>query len=88
MAKFTDCDAWFEMWHDDKQCIIDTMVHNMQADLEAGYDYFGNSIKQQREEIDAYKADFDNQMSKFWTMTHEDVEKWCFYDLVRRGAIE
>ena len=44
MAKTKYTDDWFEMWHLDKEVILNTMVRNMTADLECGYDYFGKSI--------------------------------------------
>lgn len=78
---------WFEMWFEDKQCMIDTMVRNMQADLNAGYNYFGNSITQQREMIDSYKAEIDKQLDKFATMANESVNRWCYYDMKKRGVI-
>lgn len=78
---------WFEIWFEDKQCMIETMVHNMQADLNAGYNYFGNSITRQREMIDAYKAEIDKQLDKFATMTDEAVNRWCYYDMKKRGVI-
>lgn len=42
MARVTERDDWFEIWFTDKKAMIETMVHNMAADLENGYDYFGN----------------------------------------------
>ena len=88
MSRVSDRNDWFELWFEDKQCMINIMIHNMQADLEAGYDYFGNSIRKQREEIDEYKAEFDKQMDEFKTMDEKEVNRWCFYDMKKRGAIE
>lgn len=45
MARVTDRNDWFDIWFADKQGMIDCMTRNMAADLEAGYDYFGNSIR-------------------------------------------
>ena len=78
---------WFELWFCDKQCMINCMIRNMQADLDAGYDYFGNSIVKQRQEIETYKAEFDAQMLKFVDMTDEKVQRWCYYDMKKRGVI-
>ena len=80
---------WFEIWFDDKQAILDTMVRNMNSDLENGYDYFGSSIRKQRADIDEYKARFDEQMDRFKEMESDSkVNRWCYYDLKKRGAIE
>jgi len=78
---------WFEMWFNDKQSLLETMIKNMQADLDAGYNYFGNSIKGQRKAIDEYKAEFDSQVDAFKAMEEKQVERWCYYDMKKRGAI-
>ena len=78
---------WFEIWLDDKQSMLATMVKNMAADLEAGYDYFGSCITRQREMIAAYKAEFDAQLMAFSDMTEEKRNRWCYYDMLRRGVI-
>lgn len=79
---------WFEIWYEDKQSILDTMVRNMASDLDHGYDYFGKSIREQREDIDRYKTQFDEEMKGFRTMDESKIQHWCYYDLKRRGAIE
>lgn len=86
--RVTDRDDWFELWFEDKQSMIDIMVSNMISDLANGYDYFGKSITEQRQMIDDYKKDFDATVEKFKTMTDTEVNRWCFYDLKKRGAIE
>ena len=87
MSRITDRTDWFEIWFEDKQSIINTMVGNMTADLNAGYDYFGKAIQNQRNEIENYKNEFDKQMMEFASMDEKTVNRWCFYDLKRRGAI-
>lgn len=88
MSRVSDRNDWFELWFSDKQCMVETMVKNMQADLNAGYDYFGNSIRKQMKQIDEYKAEFDKQLDEFKTMEEKEVNRWCFYDMKKRGAIE
>lgn len=88
MAKTKYTDNWFEMWHLDKEVILNTMVRNMTADLECGYDYFGKSITEQREAIEVYKAKFDAEVMSFAEKTDEQRNKWCYYDMLRRGVIE
>lgn len=86
-AKITDRNDWFDLWYEDKQVMIATMTRNMAADLAAGYDYFGNSITGQRREIERYKAQFDAEIDAFKSMDETAVNRWCFYDLKKRGAI-
>lgn len=78
---------WFEIWWEDKQSMLNTMLRNMNADLECGYNYFGNSIRMQKEKIEAYKQEMDFQIEKFKEMDEKKVQRWCYYDLKKRGAI-
>lgn len=78
---------WFEIWYEDKTAMLNTMLRNMVSDLEVGYNYFGKCITKQREEIDAYKAQFDREMDEFKYMEDKAVRRWCYYDLKKRGAI-
>jgi len=78
---------WFELWFDDKESMLNTMVKNMASDLNAGYDYFGDCIKRQTEAIANYKAEFDRQLMSFADMDEGKRNRWCYYDLLRRGAI-
>ena len=77
-----------KMWVEDKQSILGCMISNMTSDLEAGYDYFGKSIKEQRGMIDAYKYQMDSEMEYLKTLTDKQAQRWCKIDLVKRGAIE
>lgn len=86
-VRISDRDDWFELWFEDKQAILETMINNMASDLENGYDYFGKSISGQREMIEAYKKDIDNTMDMFKSMEEKQVNRWCFYDMKKRGAI-
>lgn len=85
MAK--EATNWFEIWFQDKESMLETMVRNMTADLNAGYNYFGNCIKQQRETINEYRNQFDHQMDEFKLMDDAKVNRWCYYDLKKRGVI-
>ena len=87
-ARISDCDNWFEMWFQDKKEMLATMISNMAADLNAGYDLYGASITKQQQMIDEYRKDFEDQMDKFKEMEDRQVNRWCFYDLKKRGAIE
>ena len=78
---------WFEIWFDDKQAMIETMARNIQSDLDAGYNYYGRSITLQRFDLSEYKAKFELQIDEFKKMTDSEVNRWCYYDLKKRGAI-
>ena len=79
---------FFKLWLEDRQCILATMIKNLAADLSAGYDYFGRSAVSQREEIEDYKRNTDNQLDAFVNMTDAQVNRWCRFDLIKRGVIE
>ena len=87
-TKISDRIDWFELWQDDRECMLSTMIRNMAADLNAGYDYFGRCITNQREEIENYKKETESAFDLFKSMTEEQVNRWCFYDLKKRGVIE
>ena len=56
--------------------------------MEAGYDYFGNCIQNQKRQLDEYKQKFDEQLMAFADMEDGKRNRWCYYDLLRRGAIK
>ena len=78
---------WFEIWFADQESILETMVRNMAADLDSGYNYFGNCISKQRDDIDRHKKAFDQQMLAFADMDDKKMNRWCYFDLRRRGVI-
>lgn len=86
-SSIRDRDDWFDVWFEDRQSILETMIRNMASDLSNGYSYWGTSIVRQREDIERYKAETDTQMDKFKDMEEKAVNRWCFYDLKKRGAI-
>lgn len=88
MSRVTDRTDWFDIWFEDKQGMLSTMIRNMSADLDCGYDYFGKSISHQRESIEEYKKEFDREMEQFKTMDEKQVNRWCFYDMKKRSVIE
>lgn len=80
---------YFKIWLDYEKSILDTMVENMVFNLEAGYDYFGTSIEKQKAEIENYKHQVDDQLEIMAKFSHDPkINKWCYMDLIRRGAIE
>lgn len=87
MARITDRNDWFDVWFEDRESILNTMVRNMVSDLNAGYDYFGQSITKQKKEIAEYKAHTDKTLDMFKDMDEKAVNRWCFYELKKHGAI-
>ena len=88
MCKYSDNKGeWFEMWYSDKKWILSIMYRNMASDLDNGYNPMGKSIREQKTMIDNYEQDINNTLEKFSTMEEKQVDIWCFYDLLKRGAI-
>lgn len=86
-CRISDRDDWFSVWQDDKESILQAMISNITSDLNAGYDYFGKSIVEQHKTIEKYKSDIDATYDLFKSMDEKEVNRWCFYDLKKRGAI-
>ena len=87
-SKLRERDDWFDLWFEDKKSMVSTMVQNMASDLKAGYDFFGDCIKGQRKAIEDYKEDIDRTLDMFKAMDEAAVNRWCFYDMKKRGAID
>lgn len=87
MARITERNDWFGIWYDDKCAMIETMTRNMQADLEAGYNPAGHSIRKQTVEIEEYEMRFDREMELLKYMDWGKVQHWCYMDLKKRGVI-
>ena len=78
---------WFVLWCEDKESIINTMARNMAADLEVGYNYFGNSIQRQIKEINEYRAAYNAELDKIAGMEPSRVNHYCYIKLLQAGAI-
>lgn len=68
--------------------IIETMIRNMLADLDAGYDFHGGGIGTQLQYVEEYYEDFRNKLKEFKDMRELDINKWCYKDMIERGAME
>ena len=87
MARITDRNDWFDVWFEDRESILNTMIRNMTSDLNAGYDYSGQNITKQKKEIAEYKVQTDKTLDMFKDMDEKAVNRWCFYELKKHGAI-
>lgn len=88
VSRITDRDDWFDIWYADRQSMVDIMVSNMVSDLSNGYDYFDACMVKQRRDIESYKKDTNRTLDLFKTMDEKAVNRWCFYDMKKRGVIE
>lgn len=78
---------WFEIWFEDKECILETMRRNMKADLDAGYEPNGHCIRKQVVDIEEYEMKFDREVEMLKMMDEKATKHWCYLDLKKRGAI-
>lgn len=87
MARINDSDNWFDFYCADKESMIATMYSNMNADIEAGWNPHGAGITKQRQDIQEYTRDYYDKLDMFKTMDDKAVNRWCYYDLKKCGAI-
>lgn len=78
---------WQEIFVADKESIINIRLINLAADLEAGYNPDGACVRAQREAIEAYRAQFEAELDALALMDNARAERWCYYNLKKRGAI-
>ena len=78
---------WFEMWRADKESMLATMVKNMSADLDVGYDFNGSCIQRQRSEIEKYEKDYQTLLNLISLMEPNKVQHFCYVQLLKSGAI-
>ena len=86
--RYNKNENYVDMWNSDKKCMISTMYKNMNADLQCGYDPLGKSITDQKNMIDNYIKEYHAILDKFVFMTDEEANKFCYYDMIKRGVIE
>lgn len=82
-----DYDSWFDCWYSDKKDMLNIMYYNMTADLDAGYNPLGDCIKRQKQMIAEYEQSINDALMSFVDMDDKKRDRWCFYDMLRRGAI-
>lgn len=86
-ARLSDRDDWFILWEEDKNAMLETMQANLASDLAAGYNPYGLAIMNQRNDIAVYMRGIADAYDMFKTMDETSINRWCFYDLKKRGAI-
>ena len=80
-------ETWYEIWDADKRGIISTMYRNLAADLQCGYNPMGATIEREKQEIRDYESAYKSALDSFKTMTDDEVNRWCFFELKKSGAI-
>lgn len=86
--RVTDRNDWEDLWNMDKKNIIATMYSNMSDDLKAGWNILSPAINRQKVDIANYENAYVDTLYKLATMTPEEANRWCFYDMKARGIIE
>ena len=86
--KYMDYESWFECWYSDSKNILAIMYSNMNSDIKAGYDVMGNTIKKELQEIEEYRAYINNTLDKFVSMDEKQIEKYCYFECLKKGCIE
>lgn len=68
--------------------ILKTMCRNLMDDLDAGYDYFSDNCRYQRDAIDRRRLVFENNLRDLKRMPESDAQEWCQSRLKSLGAID
>jgi hypothetical protein len=87
IRKVAGRDDWFDVWYDDNRIVLLTMYENLASDLRAGYKIEGNSVKKQQATIQEYIEDINGCLEWAKETTPNYLNRWCYNDLVKRGAI-
>lgn len=86
--RVTDRKDWYNLWMEDKISMIQTMRNNLASDIKNDYNLLSMTIQKQIIDIVNYERDYERQFEKFSSMSDKEINKWCYYDLKKRGAID
>lgn len=89
-SKFSDWTAseWIAMWNDYKRSVLVTMHENLTADLKAGYEAWGYSVRQSQAQIAEFTAKWEREITELARLDTEGKAHKCFEWLKKSGAIE
>lgn len=79
---------WIEMWNGSKRSTVASMYRNLTADIEAGYDLFGYSVRQAQAAITTYVAEWERQITELARLDTVSKGRKCFEWLKKSGDIE
>lgn len=88
MSRYTKGIDYISMFFADIESLIITGHRNLCADLEAGYSLDSKAIKFEKDFIADCEKRRADAAERFKTMTDEEANRWAYYDLLKRGAIE
>lgn len=89
MSRVTDRKDWKEIWMEDKHSMIETMRRNLASDIVDGnYDLLSLIIQKQIVEIKEYENNFIKARIYLKQLDEYSQNKWCYYDLKKRGVID
>lgn len=89
MSRVTDRKDWKDIWEKDKISMIKTMRRNLASDIVNGdYDLLSLLIQKQIVQIKEYEYNFIQAKGYLRAMDEYSQNKWCYYDLKKRGVID
>lgn len=81
-------DCWRDMWIADKRGSLATMLRNIAADLDAGYNPIGDNVRRQIEDATAYRHAVDRREREIEYLPSDKRERAYYNDLIKTGAID
>lgn len=88
MSRYTKEIDYISMFFEDIESLIIAGHRILCADLDAGYSLDSKAIKFEKEFIADCEKRRADAAERFKTMTDDEANRWAYYDLLKRGAIE
>lgn len=89
MSRVTDRKDWKDIWEEDRISMIKTMRRNLASDIVDGdFDLLSLLIQKQIVQIKEYENNFTFAKIMLNKMDEYSQNKWCYYDLKKRGVID
>lgn len=78
---------WFDVWCADWEGLIETQARNVQSEIDAGWKYKSDRVQNELRILNKFNGEYRRQLGRFASMEDKEVNRFCYYDLLRRGAI-
>ena len=78
---------YFELLIEDRNMILNAMIANKDADIQAGYNPYGANIAKQLVNISDFKYSMQKEIEKIGMMDPKKANWYCYTTLVKNGAI-
>lgn len=78
---------WFEVWCEDWEGLLQTQGRIIQSELEAGHSWSSRHVQHEVEILEQWDREYRYNLGRFAEMTEGQVKRWCYFDLLKRGAI-